>query len=102
MSELKEDFIAMRRRSKAKKKDNKAKSTGILDDLKIPYESKNNGLHLIINYQGKLINFWPSTGNWQYVRSTDKDMHRGIFLLLKEFGISTEKKDYGNHYPNPG
>lgn len=101
-SELAKDFKAMWLESKRKRRDNKSKSTIILKNLNIPFTEYNNGTHLVISYQGKIVDFWPSTGAWRYRHSSDTETHRGIFELLKAFGISTEKKDYGNHYPNPG
>lgn len=96
MSDLADDFRAMTERKNAKRKSNTIRSTRILDDLKIGYQSHNNGAHLIIRYQGRTIDFWPSTGKWQNRYMTDKTVHRGIFPLLNSLGIETKKGSYGN------
>ncbi len=101
-SSVAKDSRFLAKKSKEKRADNKQKSTTILTNLGIPFTSRNNGVHLIIGYQSKTIDFYPSTGVWIYRGSPENQRGRGIFELLKSFGISTEKKDYGNHYVNPG
>lgn len=81
MGDMTEDYRAMDAHSKSKKDDNLIKSTKILDDNAIDYESKNNGIHLIVtSFNGTLIDFWPSTGKWT-VRSGSTS--RGVQNLIR-------------------
>jgi len=101
MSLAKSIWHGRARQRKRKRQDNLDKSIQILRGLNIPFESKQNNTYLIVRYQGRVVDFWPMAGTWRNKNSPDKSEHRGIFTLLNSFGISTEKKDYGNHYPNP-
>ena len=77
MSDLGDDFKAMRELSQEKRERNRAASTAILRRVGIPFESKNDGAHLIVLYA---IDFWPGTGLW-IVRKTKKK-GRGVRNLL--------------------
>ena len=66
--------------SKAKKLTNKEKSTQLLKDDNIKFESKNNGIHLIVSYGNGKIDFYPSTGLWS-VRGQNKKK-RGVYPLI--------------------
>lgn len=79
MSEIGETFNAFRKYQKSKKADNLQKSTAILIERGIKFESKNDGLHLIISTDFGKVNFYPSTGLYNGVYSG-----RGVFNLLKE------------------
>lgn len=65
MGDMREVYDAMKKHSKQKKSSNLATSTAMLDREQIDYISKNNGVHLIVtDFNGNLIDFWPSTGKW--------------------------------------
>ncbi len=102
MTKVQSHYHFQWRKKKVKRHDNKHKSIQILTHLGIPFVSRCNDTHLIVSYKGRIVDFWPMSGTWRDKHSPDKTDHRGIFELLKSFGISTEKKDYGNHYVNPG
>lgn len=81
MSELGELFGAMREASKDKREQNTDKSTQLLVDRGVNFDSNNYGRHLVIRDSGLIIDFWPSTGKWT-VRESGK-YRRGVFNLLK-------------------
>jgi len=80
MSDIGEDFAAMKAHSKLKKERNLAYSTNLLVESGIEFESKNNGVHLIVTSDLGLIDFWPSTGKFK-VRSQTK-YGRGVKNLI--------------------
>lgn len=73
-------YATMREESLKKKQSNLKFSTALLDKVGIYYESKNNGIHLIVYNKNELIDFWPSTGKWIPRGGT---ANRGIFELIK-------------------
>ena len=63
--ELADEYRSMDAIKKAKKASNLEQSTKLLELEHIDFESKNNGVHLIvIDFNGNLIDFWPSTCKW--------------------------------------
>ena len=63
----------------AKRADNLRKSTELLTENGIWFESKNDGIHLIVGTDNK-VDFWPSTGKW-IVRAGKSG--RGVMNLVK-------------------
>lgn len=80
MSDLADDYRAMREHSREKKLSNKEFSTKLLDKRGVDYESKNNGIHLIVFNGDETIDFYPSTGKW--IPRGGK-AQRGVMNLLK-------------------
>lgn len=80
MNDLAELYDEYAEERKAKKKKNICQSTATLEREGIKFESKNNGVHLIVTGTGGLIDFWPSTGKF-IVR--EGYTGRGVFNLLK-------------------
>lgn len=79
MGSLREDFRAYDQYSRMKKQANKQYSTNLLIEQGIAFESRNEGLHLIIRTSRGNINFFPSTGLYNGA------LHgRGVFNLLEE------------------
>ena len=76
--------------SREKKQRNRQSSSAILTKNKIPFVSKNNGLHIIIQNETNtfaICDFWPSTGKYQFRRPFLRGISaegRGVFNLLKE------------------
>jgi hypothetical protein len=64
--------------SKAKRADNRDRSTEILVIAGVPFVSKNDGAHLIV---AERFDFWPGTGLWMERGKAKK--HRGIRSLLQ-------------------
>ena len=65
--------------SKAKRFHNREQSTSHLERSGIPFTSKNDGAHLIVDLEGIVIDFWPGTGFW---RSRKGTQGRGIRRLI--------------------
>lgn len=93
------DWKAIREASQAKRARNAKDSTAILEARGVAFERKNGGVHLIIRHEGRVFDFWPSTGTWR-MRSADTkpglglnryphnaNGGRGIFPLLKAMGF---------------
>ena len=81
MSEVGEAFAAMKEADKVKKAANLAASTKILEELNIPFESKNRGIHLVVTgKKDELFDFWPSTG--KFIARKSSVSGRGIRTLL--------------------
>ena len=80
MSELSQIYEDMRELSRIKKQSNLEFSTSLLDKLSIDYQSKNNGIHLIVVGNNELIDFWPTTGKF-IPRGGIAD--RGVLNLIK-------------------
>lgn len=81
MGDMKEVFNAMTERSKKKKASNLEFSTNELIKRGVQFESKNCGVHLVIESLDGLIDYWPSTGKFR-LRSTG-EYKRGLRRLLK-------------------
>lgn len=72
---------AKKEASKAKRGENKARSTQHLKDAGIVFESKAFGDHLIINHAGHVVDFWPTTG--VYIPRHTQKRGRGVFNLIQ-------------------
>lgn len=79
MGSMREDFRAYDQYSRMKKQANKQFSTNLLIEQGIIFESKNDGLHLVIRTRKGNINFFPSTGLYNGAVKG-----RGVYNLLKE------------------
>lgn len=87
MGDMAEDFKALDQLSREKKQRNKEYSTALLVERGIKFESRNDGLHLMIETAKGRVNFYPSTG--LYYGAIEG---RGVFNLLKELkGLNDEK-----------
>lgn len=64
MSELADDFRAMKKANQEKKSNNREQSAQYLKRHDIPFETKNNGAHLIVEGKDCFVDFWPGTGKW--------------------------------------
>ena len=85
MSEIGELFKIIKEEGKKKKAKNIVSSTQILADKGIKFESKNHGVHLVVNHNDKIADFWPSTGKFNIRGETG--YHRGVKNLLKKLGV---------------
>jgi len=81
MGDVGEDYKALRERSKAKKLSNIESSTLMLLEKGYDIDIKNNGVHLIVDWNDKTVDFWPSTGKW-IVRGGKTS--RGVKGLIRE------------------
>ena len=84
----KEVFKNLAENNKAKKQSNIQKSTQLLIDLDVDFTIHNNGIHLVIEYEAGVIDFWPSTGRWiPRDVSGYQPEERGIFSMLTFMGV---------------
>lgn len=79
MGSVREDYRERDRYSRMKKQANKKFSTELLVKEGIAFESRDNGLHLVIRTRKGNINFFPSTGLYNGAIKG-----RGVYNLLKE------------------
>lgn len=64
MSEIGEDFAAIKKIQQEKRADNRAQSAEILSVAGVAFTSNNGGAHLIVTAGRSVIDFWPGTGLW--------------------------------------
>lgn len=64
MSDVGDDYRALREESQKKRADNRQSSAIYLQEKDIPFESKNGGAHLVVEGRDCFIDFWPGTGKW--------------------------------------
>lgn len=78
-------YREMAKRSKEKRESNRQGSTRMLESYQIPFQSLNNGAHLLIQYEDpKLqIDFWPGTGLWSVRHTAPLVKRRGVKNLLR-------------------
>lgn len=79
MGSIREDYRAYDHYNRMKKQANKKFSTELLIREGIEFESRDNGLHLVIRTRKGNINFFPSTGLFNGALKG-----RGVYNLLKE------------------
>jgi hypothetical protein len=84
MSEMGEDFKAMREQKRVKRASNTEASTALIKALGVNFQSKNGGSHLVVIGKGGTADFWPSTGLW-IVRGQNKK-RGGVKNLIKWLG----------------
>ena len=64
MSEIGDDFKALKERGQRKRANNRQASPELLTKANIEYETKNLGAHLIVDAGDHKVDFWPGTGRW--------------------------------------
>ena len=79
MGIMRENYRAYDHYNRMKKQANKKFSTELLIREGIEFESRDNGLHLVIRTRRGNINFFPSTGLFNGALKG-----RGVYNLLKE------------------
>ena len=79
MTDLADDFRAMKEHSKSKRAANRQSSARRLLLEHIPFESKNGGAHLIVGARD--FDFWPGTGRWCSRRDSGIN-GRGVASLI--------------------
>ena len=74
--------------SKIRRRSNRENSAEILRSKGIRFQSRNIGAHLIVEYGGETVDFWPGTGKWiRRNRNHFPDQGRGVFGMLKALGV---------------
>ena len=84
MSEIGEIFGAMREAGRERRRSNLERSTALLQERGVRFESNNGGIHLIVRGGGLVVDYWPSTGLF-IVRGSGRK-GRGGFNLLEKVG----------------
>ena len=79
-SEIAEMYKEHKEERRQKKEMNMEYSTELLKTVGIPFESKNGGVHLIVDGLDCKIDYWPSTGKFITRKGRSG---RGIKNLLK-------------------
>lgn len=64
MSDVGDDYRALREESQQRRANNRVKSAEYLTAHGISFESKNHGAHLVVSYGSVTLDFWPGTGKW--------------------------------------
>jgi negative regulator of replication initiation len=82
MNETNKMYREIKKEHSIKKKANLEYSTNLLKEKNIVFESRNDGLHLIVGNATK-YDFYPSTGLW--VKRGSSKKQRGINGLLRQF-----------------
>ena len=65
MGDTGDTYNAMKAQGQANRSHNREQSPLYLSERGIPFESKNNGAHLIVEGKDCYIDFWPGTGKWK-------------------------------------
>ena len=79
-SEIAEMFKEHKEERRIKKQSNLEYSTELLRANGIKFESKNNGIHLIVQGKDCKIHFWPSTGKYSAISG---EYGRGVRNVIK-------------------
>lgn len=83
MSDMGDDFNALRKFKQEKRASNRATSADLLTKAGIPYEVRNGGAHLILKVGDYFIDFWPGTGKWITRGYRFTVTSRGVQKLIK-------------------
>ena len=89
MSDMGDDFTALRKIKQEKRASNRDASAAILSRSGVVFESKNLGAHLIVQAGATVVDFWPGTGLW-IVRG-EKKQRRGVRKLVEYVEQQREK-----------
>jgi len=84
MADMTANYRAMTEESKSRRRHNREASADVLCSKGIQFQSRNMGAHLIVEYGGETVDYWPGTGKWiRRDRSCFPYQGRGVFELLK-------------------
>ncbi len=64
MSDMGDDFRAMKKAGQERRASNRTSSAELLKEKEIHFTSNNGGAHLIVEGNAGFIDFWPGTGRW--------------------------------------
>lgn len=81
------DYAGIKKDSQIKRIGNLNFSTNYLTEIGVTFESKNNGIHLIVNSKNGIIDFYPTTGLW-IVRNGKRG--RGVKNMVNFMGVSRD------------
>lgn len=89
-SDYSDDYACGRQARKEKRAFNRKRGPEILAEHGIPYQVKNDGVHLIVKYSTKTVDYWPGTGKFIF---RDGGEGKGVFALLKALGVTVKKTE---------
>lgn len=81
MSDMSEDFNALKKMKQEKRAGNRDNSAAILSRSGVVFESKNLGAHLIVQAGVTVVDFWPGTGLW--IPRSHHKQGRGVRKLVE-------------------
>lgn len=82
MGDLAEFYAENRKAKRLRNAKQKIENTAVIEESGIPFESSNNGQSLMFREKGKpQVDFYPSTGRWQLVK-TNKIINGGAEAFL--------------------
>lgn len=86
MSDMGDDFKALREESQIKRASNRNNASEILKKAGVSFLIKNGGAHFVVfclaESQKPQFDFWPGTG--KFINRNTKRSGRGIFNLIRE------------------
>ena len=80
--------VGWQQESQERRARNRKASIEHLEAAQVPFDSHNNGAHLVVKFQGVTVDFWPGTGKWAVRRGLSG---RGVFNLLAALGIKQDE-----------
>lgn len=78
-------FRDVRSIKQQKRESNRTHGAELLKLYGIAFTEKNDGAHLIVRHDDKVVDYWPGTGKFIFRQGNNKG--RGVFTLLKRLGI---------------
>lgn len=81
MSDMSDDFNALKKIKQEKHASNREASAAILSRSGVVFESKNLGAHLIVQAGATVVDFWPGTGLW--IPRSHHKQGRGVRKLVE-------------------
>lgn len=72
--------VGFRQESIERRATNREASIKLLTTYGVEFERKNGDVHLIVRHDGRVIDFWPSTG--KFIERKNGRTGRGVFNLL--------------------
>lgn len=85
MGDMGEMYRAWNDDKKERRKRNLPRNVAALEKYGINFDSRNDGYHLVILHEGKLVDFWPSSGKWR--ARVEKQKGFGVTSLLEWLGF---------------
>jgi len=92
MNDLGDSFREMRKGGQVKRAKNRGAGAEYLTVRNIPYVSKNNGAHLIVEGIDCFIDYWPGTGRWKTRKGKTGFGVRWLVDYI-EMGLPDEKEE---------
>lgn len=79
MGDMGEYYNDLRKASQDKRAHNREQSPKMLGERGIAFRALNGGAHLVVEHNGRTVDFWPGTGRWKVRGGTGG---RGVRSLI--------------------